>query len=73
MITVNIREAKTQLSKLVDQGLDGFQYGFLQSDQPVVGSDGYGFATVDGVHHKVPQVGIVVLEDDADPASFEHH
>ena len=32
----------------------------------VVGSDGYGFATVDGVHHKVPQVGIVVLEDDVE-------
>ncbi len=32
----------------------------------VVGSDGYGFATVDGVHHKVPQVGVVVLEDDVE-------
>jgi len=32
----------------------------------VVGSDGYGFATVGGVHHKVPQVGIVVLEDDVE-------
>jgi UDP-3-O-[3-hydroxymyristoyl] glucosamine N-acyltransferase len=32
----------------------------------VVGSDGYGFATVAGVHHKVPQVGIVVLEDDVE-------
>jgi UDP-3-O-[3-hydroxymyristoyl] glucosamine N-acyltransferase len=32
----------------------------------VVGSDGYGFATVDGIHHKVPQVGIVVLEDDVE-------
>ena len=32
----------------------------------VVGSDGFGFATVDGVHHKVPQVGIVVLEDDVE-------
>jgi UDP-3-O-[3-hydroxymyristoyl] glucosamine N-acyltransferase len=32
----------------------------------VIGSDGFGFATVDGVHHKVPQVGIVVLEDDVD-------
>jgi UDP-3-O-[3-hydroxymyristoyl] glucosamine N-acyltransferase len=35
----------------------------------VVGSDGYGFATVDGVHHKVPQVGIVVLEDDVEIGS----
>lgn len=32
----------------------------------VIGSDGYGFASVDGVHHKVPQVGIVVLEDDVE-------
>jgi UDP-3-O-[3-hydroxymyristoyl] glucosamine N-acyltransferase len=32
----------------------------------VVGSDGYGFATVGGVHHKVPQIGIVVLEDDVE-------
>ncbi len=32
----------------------------------VVGSDGFGFATVDGVHHKVPQVGTVVIEDDVE-------
>jgi UDP-3-O-[3-hydroxymyristoyl] glucosamine N-acyltransferase len=32
----------------------------------VIGSDGFGFATVDGAHHKVPQVGIVVLEDDVE-------
>jgi UDP-3-O-[3-hydroxymyristoyl] glucosamine N-acyltransferase len=32
----------------------------------VIGSDGFGFATVDGVHHKVPQVGIVVIEDDVE-------
>jgi len=32
----------------------------------VVGSDGFGFATVDGVHHKIPQVGTVVLEDDVE-------
>jgi UDP-3-O-[3-hydroxymyristoyl] glucosamine N-acyltransferase len=32
----------------------------------VIGSDGYGFATVDGVHHKIPQVGIVVVEDDVE-------
>ena len=32
----------------------------------VLGSDGYGFATVGGEHHKVPQVGIVVLEDDVE-------
>jgi UDP-3-O-[3-hydroxymyristoyl] glucosamine N-acyltransferase len=32
----------------------------------VIGSDGFGFATVAGVHHKVPQVGIVVIEDDVE-------
>ena len=32
----------------------------------VIGSDGFGYATVEGAHHKVPQVGIVVLEDDVD-------
>ena len=32
----------------------------------VIGSDGYGFATVEGIHHKVPQVGIVVVEDDVE-------
>jgi UDP-3-O-[3-hydroxymyristoyl] glucosamine N-acyltransferase len=33
-------------------------------DGAVIGSDGFGFVTVDGVHHKVPQLGIAVLEDD---------
>lgn len=32
----------------------------------VIGSDGFGFATVDGVHRKVPQVGVVVIEDDVE-------
>ncbi|HEU4338806.1 MAG TPA: UDP-3-O-(3-hydroxymyristoyl)glucosamine N-acyltransferase [Planctomycetota bacterium] len=32
----------------------------------VIGSDGFGFATVDGVHHKIPQTGIVVIEDDVE-------
>ncbi len=32
----------------------------------VIGSDGFGFATVAGVHRKVPQVGIVVVEDDVE-------
>ncbi len=32
----------------------------------VLGADGFGFATVGGVHHKVPQVGIVVIEDDVE-------
>ncbi len=32
----------------------------------VIGSDGYGYATVDGRHFKVPQVGTVVVEDDVE-------
>lgn len=32
----------------------------------VIGSDGFGFTTKDGVHTKVPQVGNVVLEDDVE-------
>jgi UDP-3-O-[3-hydroxymyristoyl] glucosamine N-acyltransferase len=32
----------------------------------VIGSDGFGFATADGIHHKIPQVGIVVVEDDVE-------
>lgn len=32
----------------------------------VIGSDGFGFATVDGVHHKIPQSGTVVIEDDVE-------
>lgn len=32
----------------------------------VVGSDGYGYATHGGVHHKIPQTGIVILEEDVE-------
>jgi len=32
----------------------------------VIGSDGFGFAEVEGVHHKIPQVGTVVIEDDVE-------
>jgi UDP-3-O-[3-hydroxymyristoyl] glucosamine N-acyltransferase len=32
----------------------------------VIGQDGFGFATHGGVHHKIPQVGIVRLGDDVD-------
>ena len=36
-------------------------------DGAVIGSDGFGFArTPDGTHHKVPQVGGVVIEDDVE-------
>ena len=32
----------------------------------VIGSDGFGFAPVDGVYHKIPQLGNVVVEDDVE-------
>lgn len=31
-----------------------------------IGNDGFGYATHAGVHHKIPQVGNVVLEDDVE-------
>jgi UDP-3-O-[3-hydroxymyristoyl] glucosamine N-acyltransferase len=34
-----------------------------------VGGDGFGYATHQGVHHKIPQVGGVVLEDDVEIGS----
>ncbi|HEV2293731.1 MAG TPA: UDP-3-O-(3-hydroxymyristoyl)glucosamine N-acyltransferase [Tepidisphaeraceae bacterium] len=32
----------------------------------VVGADGYGFATHDGVHHKIAQAGNVIIEDNVE-------
>ncbi|HEY0788775.1 MAG TPA: UDP-3-O-(3-hydroxymyristoyl)glucosamine N-acyltransferase, partial [Thermoanaerobaculia bacterium] len=32
----------------------------------VIGADGFGFATSEGVHHKIPQIGIVRVEDDVE-------
>ncbi len=32
----------------------------------VIGSDGFGFATVKGVQQKIPQIGTVVVEDDVE-------
>jgi UDP-3-O-[3-hydroxymyristoyl] glucosamine N-acyltransferase len=32
----------------------------------VIGQDGFGYATHDGVHHKIPQVGGVIIEDDVE-------
>jgi UDP-3-O-[3-hydroxymyristoyl] glucosamine N-acyltransferase len=32
----------------------------------VIGSDGFGFATIKGAHHKIPQVGIVEVQDDVE-------
>jgi UDP-3-O-[3-hydroxymyristoyl] glucosamine N-acyltransferase len=35
----------------------------------VIGSDGYGFATEGGRHHKIPQIGIVRIDDDVEIGS----
>ncbi len=32
----------------------------------VIGGDGYGFATSGGEHHKIPQIGVVRIEDDVE-------
>jgi len=32
----------------------------------VIGSDGFGFATIKGAHHKIPQVGTVEINDDVE-------
>jgi len=32
----------------------------------VLGSDGFGFVTDGGVHHKIPQVGGIIIEDDVE-------
>ncbi|MCX6356403.1 MAG: UDP-3-O-(3-hydroxymyristoyl)glucosamine N-acyltransferase [Candidatus Aureabacteria bacterium] len=35
----------------------------------VIGSDGFGYVAVEGIHHKIPQVGKVVIEDDVEIGS----
>lgn len=50
---------------------DGCEIGnrvIIQSNASV-GQDGFGFATHKGEHHKIPQIGIVVLEDDVEIGS----
>ena len=32
----------------------------------VIGSDGFGFAFRNGIYHKIPQIGIVIIEDDVE-------
>jgi UDP-3-O-[3-hydroxymyristoyl] glucosamine N-acyltransferase len=34
-----------------------------------IGTDGFGYATHQGVHHKIPQVGNVIIEDDVEIGS----
>ncbi len=32
----------------------------------VIGEDGFGYASHKGIHHKIPQIGIVIIEDDVE-------
>ncbi|MBL7081503.1 MAG: UDP-3-O-(3-hydroxymyristoyl)glucosamine N-acyltransferase [Candidatus Omnitrophica bacterium] len=32
----------------------------------VIGSDGFGFLTKNGIHRRIPQIGVVVIEDDVE-------
>ena len=34
-----------------------------------IGEDGFGYATHKGIHHKIPQTGIVIIEDDVEIGS----
>lgn len=47
---------------------DGCRIGHrvIVQSNAAVGQDGFGFATHKGVHHKIPQIGRVVLEDDVE-------
>jgi UDP-3-O-[3-hydroxymyristoyl] glucosamine N-acyltransferase len=47
---------------------DGCQIGnrVIINANSTVGEDGFGYASHKGVHHKIPQTGIVVLEDDVE-------
>jgi UDP-3-O-[3-hydroxymyristoyl] glucosamine N-acyltransferase len=47
---------------------DGCQIGnrVIINANSTVGEDGFGYASHKGIHHKIPQTGIVVLEDDVE-------
>lgn len=47
---------------------DGCQIGsrVIINANAAVGEDGFGYASHKGVHHKIPQTGIVVIEDDVE-------
>jgi UDP-3-O-[3-hydroxymyristoyl] glucosamine N-acyltransferase len=40
--------------------------GVIIHSGAVIGSDGFGFATIKGAHHKIPQVGTVEIHDDVE-------
>lgn len=47
---------------------DGCRIGnrVIINSSSTVGEDGFGYASHNGVHHKIPQIGIVIIEDDVE-------
>jgi UDP-3-O-[3-hydroxymyristoyl] glucosamine N-acyltransferase len=47
---------------------DGCKIGnrVIVNANSTIGEDGFGYATHKGVHHKIPQTGIVIVEDDVE-------
>ena len=47
---------------------DGCKIGnrVIINSNSTIGEDGFSYATYKGVHHKIPQTGIVILEDDVE-------
>jgi len=47
---------------------DGCEIGsrVIIHSNATIGEDGFGFATHEGKHHKIPQIGITILEDDVE-------
>ncbi len=47
---------------------DGCRIGnrVIVNANSTIGDDGFGYASHDGVHHKIPQIGTVVIEDDVE-------
>ena len=47
---------------------DGCRIGnhVIINSNTTIGEDGFGYATHKGIHHKIPQTGIVIIEDDVE-------
>jgi len=47
---------------------DGCKIGnrVIVNANSTIGEDGFGYASHDGVHHKIPQIGTVIIEDDVE-------
>ena len=47
---------------------DGCRIGnrVIINSNTAIGEDGFGYATHKGIHHKIPQTGIVIIEDDVE-------